>query len=44
MTCMDADCQNLTGQIVGSPVIADGTYQAIKTTTLELHGSSKKLE
>ena len=30
MTCMDADCQNLTGQIVGSPVIADGTYQAIK--------------
>jgi hypothetical protein len=30
-TCMDPDCQNLTGQIVGSPVMADGTYQVIRT-------------
>ncbi len=30
-TCMDPDCQNLTGQIVGSPIIADGTYQVIRT-------------
>jgi hypothetical protein len=30
-TCMDPACQNLTGQIVGSTVIADGTYQVIRT-------------
>ncbi len=31
MTCMDADCQNLTGEIVGSPVIADGIYKVVRT-------------
>ena len=31
LTCMDAQCQNLTGQIVGSTVIPDGTYQVIRT-------------
>lgn len=36
LTCMDSDCQNLTGQILGSTVLPDGTYQVIRTDDARL--------